>query len=143
MDGPFKTPDTFPVSVVTPINHQTTRENALTEVRGRKELQLFLDDPSVAVLCVHSIEGGGFRLSNSLGTSEEQEGKCHTVLGVAEKVHHCGRVIIDNLQLVQYSVPRMSTKMYETKALSFSLNVLSFQKAETERIEGVHVFSWT
>lgn len=81
IDDSFETHSTPLVSVVTPIDCQTTREDALTEICGCKELQVFLDDPSVAVLCVHAVEGGGFRLSNSLGISEGQEGERHTRRG--------------------------------------------------------------
>lgn len=57
---------------------QTTREDALREVNEREELQLFLDDPSVAVLCVHAAETGGLQLSNRLSISEEQKGQRRT-----------------------------------------------------------------
>lgn len=46
---------------------QNTRDDILEGVRGRKEVQLFLDDPNTAVLCVRALRGGGVRLSNSLG----------------------------------------------------------------------------
>lgn len=46
---------------------QNTRDDILQGVRGRKEVQLFLDDPNTAVLCVRALRGGGVRLSNSLG----------------------------------------------------------------------------
>lgn len=35
-------------------------------MRGRKEVQLFLDDPNTPVLCVRALRGGGLRLGNKL-----------------------------------------------------------------------------
>lgn len=51
----------------------------MREVDEREELQLFLDDPSVAVLCVHAAETGRLHLSNRLSISEEQKGQRHAM----------------------------------------------------------------
>lgn len=46
----------------------------LQGVQGRKEVQLFLDDPNTSVLCVREMRDGGFRFDNRLGPQEETEG---------------------------------------------------------------------
>ncbi|CAM9503661.1 unnamed protein product, partial [Sphacelaria rigidula] len=65
----------FVANVIAGLSAKTTREDALREVNEREELQLFLDDPSVAVLYVHAAETGGLQLSNRLSISEEQKGE--------------------------------------------------------------------
>lgn len=54
--------------------YQNTRDDVLRGVQGKKEVQLFLDDPNTTVLCVRTLHGGGFRMENHLGLAEGQEG---------------------------------------------------------------------
>ncbi|CAB1111921.1 unnamed protein product [Ectocarpus sp. CCAP 1310/34] len=44
----------------------STRDEILRAVQGRKELQLFLDDANTAVLCVWALRVGDLRLDNGL-----------------------------------------------------------------------------
>ncbi|CAM9204031.1 unnamed protein product, partial [Ectocarpus fasciculatus] len=52
-------------------SEKSTRDEVLRAVQGKKELQLFLDDPNTAVLCVRALRGGGVRLDNGLDFLDE------------------------------------------------------------------------
>lgn len=45
---------------------QSTRDEVIREIQGERELKIFLDDPNSSVLCVRSLPGGSFRLTNAL-----------------------------------------------------------------------------
>ncbi|CAN0042899.1 unnamed protein product [Ascophyllum nodosum] len=65
-----------------------TRDEVMRDIRGEKELELFLDDPNTPVLCVRSLRGGGFHLENSIGVPASADGVCqmHALKGESEDV---------------------------------------------------------
>ena len=63
----------------------------MRDIRGEKELELFLDDPNTPVLCVRSLRGGGFHLENSIGVPASADGVCQMH---ALKVLTCSQCLI-------------------------------------------------